>query len=74
MERVPSKAEKQGSVERVFRWDEHFNRRLGVISIVAAGVFSIAGAPVAAGYAALFGGGNLAAAEIGKRIADSQKK
>ncbi len=63
--------ERGGLLERGLRWDVNFNRGLGMIAVGVAGIASVAGAPVVAGYAALFAGGNFAVAEVEKRAADS---
>ena len=62
-----------GLIERSLRWDEHFNRRLGVVATGAAGVLMVFGAPAVAGFAAIVAGGNFMAAEIDKRLVTSQE-
>lgn len=61
-------------LERGLRWDIRFNRGIGIIAVGAAGVATVAGASAAAGYAALFAGGNFLAAEVEKRAADGMAK
>lgn len=68
-------SENKGSLlERGLKWDEHFNRRLGVVAVAVAGVAAVAGAPVIATGAALFAGGGFAAAEIERRVGSSLEK
>lgn len=62
--------ERVGLLERGLRWDEHFNRRLGVIATGAAVGLAAINAPVLAAYTALFAGGNFAVAELEKRLID----
>lgn len=62
---------KGGFIERGLRWDEHFNRRLGIVATGAAGVLMVFGAPAVAGIAAMVAGGNFVAAEIDKRLVTS---
>lgn len=71
---ISHEAPKRSLLERGVNWDEHFNRRLGVVATVAAGGLAFLGLPVAATYAAIFAGGNFAAAEVEKRAGLSLAK
>lgn len=74
MATVSHEKPKGGFIERGLRWDEHFNRSLGVVATGAAGVLVLFGAPAAAGIAAVVAGGNFMAAELDKRLITSVNK
>ena len=69
--RETSGSERQGIVERSLRWDVGFNRRLGIVALLAAGGVTIAGAPVVGAKIAMFAGASFAGAEISNRLARS---
>jgi hypothetical protein len=64
-------SERRGIIERGLRWDVGFNRRLGVVALLAAGGVTIAGAPVIGAKIAMFAGASFAGAEISNRLARS---
>lgn len=66
--------ENQSLVERGLRWDVGFNRRLGVVALIAAGGVSVAGAPMVGAKLAAFAGFSFAAAEVEKRFARTFEK
>lgn len=69
--RETSAPESQGIIERGLRWDVGFNRRLGVVALIAAGGVAVAGAPVAGAKIAMIAGASFAGAEISNRLARS---
>jgi len=70
----PGEHHQTGLLERGLKWDEHFNRRLGAIAAVATGGLALAGFPVAAGWVGAFAAGNLATAEVERRVGRSFEK
>ena len=61
-------------IERGLRWDIGFNRRMGVVATAAAGGIAILGAPVVAGFAAMYAAGNFVVAEGEQRLLQTFKK
>lgn len=68
-------SKERGSLfERGFRWDERFNRRLGVVAVIAGGGALVAGFAGAAGIAAAVAGGSFVGAETSQRLTRSLEK
>lgn len=74
MKRAEESPEGQSLVERGLNWDIGFNRKLGVVALVAAGGISVAGAPFLGAKLAMFAGASFAVAEIEKRFVSSIEK
>ena len=63
--------ESQGAIEKSLRWDVGFNRKLGVVALLAAGGAAVAGAPILGAKITMFAGASFAGAEISNRLARS---